>query len=213
MILVITDRKEVSDAVHCELSQQEIYHMCVPLALGSFYCEQKEVCAVVLDCVSAHSEGEMLCHTLRRAYEPMPIAAIVSPHVRPNMPIDRLFRDTSPTSLAKEIVTFCRELGCDNTAFSTYYLSIDAAQRTFYMGHELKLSPQETRLLKCLFYRAPFPTEEQDISLLCEDCTKKNLLHVADSIRRINRRAKRLDPRPLIVYVPNKGYRLRDGIL
>ena len=48
---------------------------------------------------------------------------------------------------------------------------------------------------------------------LCYPCEYKSISNLAVQIHEINRHAMKIDPRPLIVNVYGKGYRLRDGIV
>ena len=80
------------------------------------------------------------------------------------------------------------------------------------MGYPLPLSPRERTILRCLFYRYPRLTPTDELMSLCfpdELITIDNLfLHIGV----INQHALKIDPRPLIVNVYDKGYLLREGL-
>ena len=80
------------------------------------------------------------------------------------------------------------------------------------MGYPLPLSQTEHRILRCLFYRSPHLTSAIDLMSLCYPLGEQSISNLAVQIRRINERASKIDPRPLIVNVYGKGYVLREDL-
>ena len=164
MLVLITDRPLIAHTLRKHLTAHGVYLFCAPTETGAFICEKKDTGGVILDCVPNLSRGEELCRTLRAAEPDMPITAIVPPESIPDLPADRILRDTSVTSLCNAAWEFCLFCGWRERPFSTFELSVglDPA-KTVYMGYPLSLSPREHALLRCLFYRSPTPTSADDL--------------------------------------------------
>ena len=145
----------------------------------------------------------------------MPIAAILSPLAVPDLAVNRLIRLGTNSNLSAEVLDFCRRTcGWSDRALTTYALTVGTSpEENRYMGYPLKLSAREHEILRCLFYRAPYVTTKADLMELCYPEGTQRLDNVTVQIHAINQKAAAIDPRPLVVNVYGKGYRLRDGIL
>ena len=215
MLLVITDRRELGKELASILSNQGIFTFACPLETGEFYCDQKDTGGVLLDCVSDLKAGEKLCRALRNAYPPMPILAIVSKDAIPEMEADRILREDALKSLLPDILDFCeRNCGWVREPLTTYFLTVgNTRQEVVYMGYPLLLSERGFEILRCLFYRYPELTSASDLMSLCYPEGTEQIGNLAVQIHHINQCAEKIDPRPLVVNLYGKGYKLRDGIL
>ncbi|MBQ9784940.1 MAG: winged helix-turn-helix domain-containing protein [Clostridia bacterium] len=214
MLVLITDRPLIARTLREFLHTRGVYLFRAPTETGAFVCNQKDTGGVILDCVPNLARGEALCRALRDAEPDMPIAVIVPRESLPDLPADRILRDGSLPSLCDEAWQFCIGCGWRERPFSTFELSVGLSpDETFYMGYLLPLSPREHALLRCLFYRSPSPTTADDLLSLCCPDERIGISNVAVTVHAINKRAAAIDPRPLIVSVYGKGYRLRDGIV
>ena len=210
MLILATDR-ETTKRLAVPLTDRGILLFTCPLETAQFLCDKKDTGGVIVDCLPCHSVGAALCASLRRLYPNLPIAAIAS---APILACNRILPESSDEDeRIAEAECFARELCGVPSALSTYALTADPATRAVqYLGYLIKLSPTEFRLLYCLFYRSPRPTTADDLLSLCYHNGPRTVSNVTVQIHRINQKAVRIDPRPLIVCTTD-GYRLRDGIL
>ena len=213
MLLIITDREGWAARLSPLLLENGIYHLCVPTSFGTFACEREDTGAVILDCVPSLSRGEHICADLKRRYPALPVAMVVAPEARPNAHTDAVLRDGNLDTLCENIASLCHANGWSTAPLSTYYLRLTPPCRADYMGLSLSLSPAEFRILHCIFYRSPHPTDSEHLVALCADEGASSEESLAVLIHRINQKAAEIDPRPLVVNEYGKGYRLRDGIL
>lgn len=213
MLLIITDRERWASHLSPILLENGIYHLCVPLSYGTFTCEREDTGAVILDCVPSLSRGEHICADLKRRYPNMPVAIVAAPEAVVNARADAVLRDGNLDTLCKNILSLCLANGWSSAPLSTYYLRMTPPDRAEYMGLSLPLSPAEFRILHCIFYHSPRPTNTELLVALLVNEAAKSEDSLAVLIHRINQKAAQIDPRPLIVNEYGKGYRLRDGIL
>lgn len=213
MLLIITDREGWASHLSPILLQNGIYHLCVPLSFGAFICEREDTGAVILDCVPSLSRGEHICAALKRTYPDLPVAIVVAHDARPNARADAVLRDGDIDVLCQNILSLCHANGWSSAPLSTYYLRMSSPDCVQYMGLQMTLSPAEFRILHCIFYRSPRPTGTEQLVALSAGEGAKNEDALAVLIHRINQKAAKIDPRPLIVNEYGKGYRLRDGII
>ena len=213
MLLIITDREGWASRLSPLLLENGIYHLCVPASFAAFACEREDTGAVILDCVPSLSRGEHICADLKKRYPALPVAMVVAPEARPNAHADAVLRDRSLDTLCKNVVSLCHANGWSAAPLSTYYLRLTPPDRADYMGLPLSLSPAEFRILHCIFYRSPRPTDSEHLVALCADEGASSEESLAVLIHRINQKAAEIDPRPLVVNEYGKGYRIRDGIL
>lgn len=213
MLLIITDRERWASHLSPILLENGIYHLCVPLSYGTFTCEREDTGAVILDCVPSLSRGEHICADLKRRYPNMPVAIVAAPEAIVNARADAVLRDENLDTVCENILSLCRANGWTFAPLSTYYLRLTPPDRAEYMGLSLPLSPAEFRILHCIFYHSPRPTNTELLVALSAKEGAKNEAALAVLIHRINQKAAQIDPRPLIVNEYGKGYRLRDGIL
>lgn len=213
MLIMITNREGWASRLSPLLLENGIYHLCVPTSFGTFACEREDTGAVILDCVPSLSRGEHICADLKRRYPTLPVAMVVAPEARPNAHTDAVLRDGNLDTLCENIASLCHANGWSTAPLSTYYLRLTPPCRAEYMGLPLSLSPAEFRILHCIFYRSPHPTDSEHLVALCADEGASSEESLAVLIHRINQKAAEIDPRPLVVNEYGKGYRLRDGIL
>lgn len=213
MLLIITDREGWASRLSPLLLENGIYHLCIPFAYGTFICEREDTGAVILDCGPSLSRGEHVCADLKRRYPDMPVAIVAAPEMVVNAHADAVLRDGNLETLCKNIASLCQANGWSATPLSTYYLRLTPPDRAEYMGLSLPLSPAEFRILHCIFYRSPRPTDSEHLVALCAGGGASSEESLAVLIHRINQKAAEIDPRPLVVNEYGKGYRLRDGIL
>ena len=213
MLLIITDREGWASHLSPILLENGIYHLCVPMSFGTFVCEREDTGAVILDCVPSLSRGEYLCADLKKRYPAMPVAVVVKPEMCINAHADTVLRDGNMDTVCKNIISLCHANGWTSAPLSTYYLRLTPPDRAEYMGHSLSLSLAEFRVLHCIFYHSPRPTNTELLVALSAIDGAKTQNALAVLIHRINQKATEIDPRPLIVNEYGKGYRLRDGII
>ena len=215
MLLVITDRREFGKELASILLRQGIFTFECPLETGAFYCEEKDTGGVLLDCVSDLKMGEKLCRKLRKTYPQLPILAIVESNSIPELEADSILREAPLPSLLPSILHFCHHTcGWSTQPLSTYFLTVgNSSDEVFYMGYPLKLSQKAYLILRCLFYRHPKLTSTRDLMALCYPDGTEQVGNLAVQIHHINQSAAKIDPRPLVVNLYGKGYKLRDGIL
>ncbi|MBQ4273528.1 MAG: winged helix-turn-helix domain-containing protein [Clostridia bacterium] len=213
MLIMITDREGWASRLSPLLLGNGIYHLCVPTSFATFACEREDTGAVILDCVPSLSRGEHICADLKRRYPDMPVAIVAAPEMVVNAHADAVLRDGNLETLCKNIASLCQANGWSAPPLSTYYLRLTPPDRTDYMGLSLSLSPAEFRILHCIFYRSPHPTDSEHLVALCAGEGASSEESLAVLIHRINQKAAEIDPRPLVVNEYGKGYRLRDGIL
>ncbi len=214
MLLLISDRTEMRHALVRRLSSIGIFSFDAPLETGAFYCDKKDTGGVLLDCVEHAKRAKALCMTLRETYPELPIAVIVSKDDCPDLPVDRILRDTDAELLSADVADFYQRI-CQWQAdcLSSFALTVGRTpEETLYMGYPLPLSQTEHTILRCLLYRFPHLTSSDDLMSLCYPLGGQSLSNLAVQIRRINERAAKIDPRPLIVNVYSKGYRLREDL-
>ena len=213
MLLIITDREGWTSHLSPILLKNNIYHLCVPLSMGTFICEREDTGAVILDCVSSLSHGEHICADLKRRYPDMPVAVVAAPEAFVNAHADAVLRDGNLDTLCENVLSFCFSNGWSQKTLSTFYLRMAKENRVDYMGLSMTLSPSEYRVLHCIFYHSPRPTSTALLTSLLANEGAKNESALAVLIHRINQKAAEIDPRPLIVNEYGKGYRLRYGII
>lgn len=212
MLVFISDRSSIAKDLTKRLHERGVYLFCVPYETALFICDKKDTGGVIIDCIPSQKAGEALCSRLRELYPDMPIAAIVKPDSIPDMPVDRLIRDVGE-DLAEECHSFCRLCGWNDAPLAFHDLLVGRArEELYYMGYPLSLSPMEKEVLRCLSYRFPRVTEADDLLTLCfpYEAVSRSALTVC--ISNINRKAQRLDARPLIRCQYGKGYRLREHL-
>ena len=215
MFLYISDRIQTARFMQKALSARNFFILYTPLETAEFLCEKKDTGGVVLDGVSDLSKAERICANLRKSYPALPIAAIVSPDSIPNLSADTLIRDHGDRNALLDQISdfFVRLCHWSVNKLSTYSLTVDpTAKEVRYMGYPLSLTNTELRVLYCLFYRAPSVTATDDLMELCFPGMARSVSNLTVRIHQINRRASRIDPRPLIIR-DRDGYRLRDGIV
>ena len=213
MLIIITDREGWASHLSPLLLENGIYHLCVPTSFGTFVCEREDTGAVILDSVPSLSRGEHICADLKRRYPDMPVAIVAAPEMVVNAHADAVLRDGNLDTLCENIASLCHANGWSTAPLSTYYLRLIPPCRADYMGLSLSLSPAEFRILHCIFYRSPHPTDSEHLVALCAGEGASSEESLAVLIHRINQKAAEIDPRPLIVNEYGKGYRIRDGIL
>ncbi|MBQ7336666.1 MAG: winged helix-turn-helix domain-containing protein, partial [Clostridia bacterium] len=216
MLILITDRILIERKLTTFLNAHGVYLFCAVPETGAYLCEQKDTGSVILDCVSNLHKCEKLCAELRTRYPELPIAAIVPRDSIPNLPADRILRDPADGvsyPLLEDALRFCHSCGWDERPFTVYDLRVGLdPDDVYYMGYHLPLSPSEHKILRCLFYRAPRVTSTSDLMALCYPEQSEKRANLSVLISRINRRAAKIDTRPLIVNIYGEGYRLRNGI-
>ncbi len=214
MLLFATNRSRLARSLAASLLPRGIYLFHASLETAEFMCDTKDIGGVLLDAVTDADAAVTLAHTLRARYPSLPMAAILSPRTLLDLPVDCLLRQEDTDTLLEFVSDFCILCGwnCDRIGVFDLDMTQDP-DKTYYMGYPLPLSPREHAILRCLFYRSPRPTSSDDLMSLCYPLERKSISNLAVLIRRINQRAAKIDPRPLIVSVYAKGYRLRDGIL
>lgn len=219
MLLVITNREKTGHTIVPFLCKHNVILYQCSLRDGERYCDEKDIGGVILDAVSDPSQGEALYRILQTKYPQMPIAVLLPPPAlklrMPDLPPAHRIYDDTPQSLLEDCLQFCiQECGWREAPLSTYYLHVGKTNKDIvYMGSPLKLPPKAHRILYCLFYRTPRLTSAEDLMQLCYPEGNRHESNLAVQIHLINHRAAQIDPRPLIVNVYGKGYRLRDGIL
>lgn len=213
MLIFVTDRHTLRAPILQRLLQHGIYAFSCPFETALFYCDKKDTGGVLLDCVGNLPRGEQVCALLREKYPEMPIGAILAPLAVPDLAVNRLIRETD--DIFEDVLDFCTcNCGWKTARLTAYTLTVvDDPAKTVYMGYPMPLTPREHTLLRCLFYRSPRVTSADDLMSLCFSDAPISIENVFKQISNINRRAAELDPRPLIVNVYGKGYRLRDGIV
>jgi DNA-binding response OmpR family regulator len=213
MLLIITDREGWASHLSPLLLANGVYHLCVPTSYGTFTCEREDTGAVILDCVPSLARGEHICADLRQRYPNMPIALVAPPKAVVNAPADAVLRDENLDTLCENILSLCHANGWSSAPLSTFYLRLAPPDCAEYMGLSLPLSPAEFRILHCIFYHSPKPTGTELLVALLGSEGAKTEAALAVLIHRINQKAAKIDPRPLIVNEYGKGYRIRDGII
>lgn len=170
-----------------------------------------------MDCGPKPLRAESLCHSLRAAYPDLPILMIAPSHTPLNAPADCILRrdgELLQNEFRQLLLDFCyTSCGFCPKPMTSFFLTVGSdAKSVFYMGYPLRLSNRAYLLLRCLFYRAPKAVPAHDLLEICypEGADARNL---AVQIHHVNRAAKAIDPRPLVVYEHGRGYRIRDGIL
>ena len=214
MLLLITERRLIARTLAKALSEHGIFHFRAAPEVGAFYCEEKDTGSVILDCVSDMRRSKALCAELRTRYPALPIAALLPPKSAPDLAVDAILRDGDLERICTDALEFCRRCGWDERRFTTYQLTVGIhPTQTRYMGYPLSLSPREHTILRCLMYRSPRLTPTDDLMSLCYPEGRQTVSNLTLHIHNINQLAKQIDPRPLIVNIYGKGYRLRDGII
>ena len=213
MLILVTESRALRAPLIQRLLKHGIYTFPCPFETAAFYCDAKDTGGVLLDCVGNLTRGEQLCALLREKYPEMPIGAILSPLAIPDLAVNRLIREND--DIFDDVLDFCtRNCGWNTARLTAYPLTVeDDPTKTVYMGYPMPLTPREHTLLRCLFYRSPRVTSVDDLMSLCFSDAPLSAENVIKQISNINRRAAEIDPRPLIVNVYGKGYRLRDGIV
>ena len=213
MLLIITNREGWASRLSPILLENNIYHLCVPLSMGTFTCEREDTGAVILDGVPSLSRAEHICADLKRRYPDMPVAIVATPEAVVNAHADAVLRDEKLDTVCENILSLCFSNGWSQKPLSTFYLRMSKENRVNYMGLSMTLSPSEYRVLHCIFYHSPKPTSTALLTSLLANEGAKNESALAVLIHRINQKAATIDPRPLIVNEYGKGYRIRNGII
>jgi hypothetical protein len=220
MLLLITNRKELGNSLVDLLFEEGIYCLWTPLETGEFFCKEMDTGGVILDCYpqSTQAEGIALANTLKGLYPEMPMAILWKQRRTP--PPDNVTLLPGPPGedikeIADEILHFCFEdCKCIRQPFSSSFLTVGKnPEDAYYLRHRLELSPVENEILRFLFYNSPSYTSTRALCYLCSPLHpySKSTMYVL--IRRINRRALKYFPLPLIVNEYGKGYRLRNALL
>ena len=215
MILLISDRKELRNALAGALIQRGIFGYRIPLESAAYVCRKKDTGGILLDTVTDPVRANLLFDELRREYPSLPIALLVPPGVTVSCLADAVLRETDVEELAEHAEEFYRcACGWSGTILSSYalYLGV-SAEDCVYCGYPLVISPVEHRILRCLFYRYPRYTSTEDLLELCFPGEGQSIRNVSVHVGRINRAATRIAPEPLISNRYGVGYRLREGIL
>lgn len=214
MLILVTDRRAFGESLASRLLQSGIFSLRASHDAASFLCEAKDCGGVLLDGAASPQKSEALCRELRTRYPELPIALLLPKGYLPSSPADRFLRE-GEEEMTDALLDFCHTLcGWPTGEMSTFSLTVGKDPTgTRYMGYPLPLSPREHVLLRCLFYRAPRLTSCDDLLSLCYPTDPPTAASLSVTVSAINRRASAIDPRPLIVNVYGKGYRLRRGIL
>ncbi len=215
MLLLISDRTELRRTLSLSLAERGIFFFDIPLEVASFYCRQKDTGGVILDCVPNEKAAAALFASLKAEYPELPIAILLAEGQIAAFPADAILRGADAEVLLCGAVTFYKGL-ChgDDLRFSTYLLTVsEDPAGTLYFGYPLLLSPTEHRILRCLFYRAPRITSADDLMTLCYHSGSQGIANLSTQIRRINGKAAKIHPRPLICNRYGKGYLLSPEIL
>lgn len=214
MLVLVTSKPKTRTALVNGLLENGIYSYVTAPSAAMQLIRDKDTGGVILDGCSDLTSCELLCASLREAYPPIPIAAIVAPSAIPHMEADCFLRAQTDEELLDGALEFCRVPCKWNTnRLSTPFLTVgNAPEETLYMGYRLCPSPQEHRILHFLFYRAPACTFSNDLLTLCFPFSQKSKKELSVLIARINKRAIGIDSRALIIHQKD-GYRLREGIL
>ncbi len=215
MLILITDRRDFGRTLSAHLREGGIFLIQCPTEVALFTCEHYDTGGVVLDASTDLHAAELLCASLRKHYPALPIAVIALPEQIPELEAERVLRDRGvPADTADEIAAFYRvDCGWNLPVFSVYRLSTGIQPGSaVYMGYPLRLPPAEHMLLRFLFYRISQVTSVQEILTVCFPDGTQSRATVSVHVANINRLAAEIDPRPLIVNVYGKGYRLRDGL-
>lgn len=213
MLLLITDRSLIARVLTERLSENGIFLHRAPYETARLNFERRDTGGVILDCIAASESPEALCAELRAHNPEMPIAAIVPKDVAVDLSADMLLRDGDIDQICKGAMDFCHLCGWSEDSLRVYSLSVgNMPNQVYYMGYPLPLAPREYVILRCLLYRMPRLTDADELMSLCFPGERLGIANLSVQISNINRRAKEIDPRPLIVNVYGKGYRLRDGL-
>ncbi len=213
MLLLISERPDISSLLTRSLSQHGVYFFRATLDNAAYLAGKKDIGGVILDCLPRTSRAEELALVLRRDYPDLPIAVIHSSPEGAALSVERIWTDDVPEMLSEEAWDFCLSCGWWTEPLSVYALTVgNTPGEVYYMGYPLHLTPQEHCLLRCLFYRAPHITSAADLAELCFPERPLPLSTVISLISRINRRAHMISPLPLVENIRGKGYRLRRGL-
>lgn len=216
MLMIVTNRTASFQRLAVRFHEEGVFFFFATPKNATRLCKLKDTGGVILDCTQNLTACELLCRSLNKRYPDMPIAAILPPTSIPDFPVVRIIREQrDPESLVADMIDFARvNCGMDTEVLSTYSLFVGRdPDKTQYMGYPLPLSRREHLILRYLFYRSPKCASAQEIMEVCYTDGSQQCANAAIMISRINRRAAKIDPRPLIVNEYGKGYRLRNGIL
>ncbi len=214
MLLIITNHLNECQALSVRLLQSGIYSFAVTFEDAQETAEREVIGAAMIDCRDHAELAGQTAKKLRAAYPRLPMLAYTSLGELPEGDFYRYLGENEADP-DQRIIDFCR----DDCAFprerlSAFYLLVTGDIRdTRYMGYALSLSPGEHRLLHCIFYHAPHVVHAKLLAKLCFPTEENATDTVATMIRRINKKAAAIDPRPLIKTGYGKGYWLREGIL
>ena len=212
MLLLITERPIIAQTLTSHLHDNGIFFYRAPAETALLHYEKRDVGGVFLDCTLNPTQASALCHELRRRAPEMPIGVLVSKNDLPELPADLILRDGDLEALRDGILEFCRMCGWRSTTLRSYSVTVEPSGKIYYMGYRLLLSPHESMILRCLFYRYPRLTSADELMSLCFHDRLISIKNLFVHIATINRRASEIDPRPLIVNTYGKGYRLREGL-
>ncbi len=219
MILLISDRPHLSREMAHSLLEGGIYLFCASFENAVFMARTKDIGGVILDGVPHPKAASALAGLLRSKYPDMPMALVLTPSLRQMeeqlcFPVECILREADPAALSAKMLAFCRRIGWSAEGLQSFELSIGTSpSEVVYMGYPFPLARREYALLRCLFYRSPDLTPADDLMSLCYPKERKSISNITLLVHNINQHALKIDPRPLIVNVYGKGYRLRDGIL
>ncbi len=219
MILLVSDRTKWRREIAQRVFDGGIYLFCASYENAVFTVREKDTGGVIMDGIPAPEKAALLAEELRNRYPEMPLSVVLTPTVRAleidlPFPVECILREANTDLLCAELKAFCARCGWRGEHLQTFELSLGMDPvETLYMGYPFPLSPREHAILRCLFYRAPELTASDDLMSLCYPGEYKSISTLAPLIHEINRRALKFAPRPLIVNVYGKGYRIRDGIL
>ncbi len=213
MLIIVSERPQAIQLLRDVLLRQGISSLSCPYETALFTCGRQDTGGVLIDGRWEPEMAEQLCKNLRERYPLLPIAVDLPERYCADLPADRLLRNAEE-DLLTQVLDFCfQNCGFSPKGLSTYFLSMERGSGEIrYMGYPLPLSPVERRLLQVLIYFSP-KTVSYDLLLSLCFPLGGGLSALSVHIYRINKTARSIDPRPLIVNQYGKGYRLREGIV
>ncbi len=207
MLVFITDRKRHFQALSKKLHQSGIYLLHSSTDTALFTCDKKDTGAVLLDCVPANRKCEGIAAALRQTYPDLPMAVIVERGSVTSMLCDRILYEDAPHLFFEDVLEFCTFCGFGTGRLSTPTVSIGArGEGALYLGYPLPLPPRALEVLRCLVYRYPHPTAQDDLMSLCFPGEALSISNLTVAIHAINCAAREISPMPLVVHLPREGY-------
>lgn len=214
MLILVTDRKAFGERLAAALFQRGVFLLRSSTETALFLCREKDCGGVLIDGTDRPDAAEQLCRDLRIRYPKMPISLLLEDEQITSAEADKLLRGKNFDIILQDALEFCTvHMGWREGPMTSFSLSVGSDPlETVYMGYPLRLSPREHVLLRCLFYRAPRLTSADDLLSLCYPADPPSIASLSVTVASVNRKAALIDPRPLIVNLYGKGYRLRQGI-